>query len=86
ALRVDGDSMSPEIRHGDLVVLSPSAPALDGRPAVVQIDRQIGVTCKLLRREGDRTHLIGLAESVPPLSIDTGKVAWALRVLARIRG
>ena len=51
ALRVDGDSMAPEIRHGDLVVLSPSAPAADGRAAVVQLDRQIGVTCKILRRD-----------------------------------
>jgi len=85
ALRIDGDSMSPEIRHGDLVVLSPSAPAADGKCAVVQLARQIGVTCKLYRREGQNAHLIPVNEAYSPQTHPAGKVVWALRVLARVR-
>ncbi len=85
ALRIDGDSMSPDIRHGDLVVLSPSAPAADGRPAVVQLRGQIGVTCKLYRREGRDVHLIPLNERLETQSFPDEKVEWALRVLARVR-
>lgn len=85
ALRIDGDSMSPDIRHGDVVILSPSVPAADGRPAVVQLDRQIGVTCKLFRRAGALVHLIPINEQMPPLAIATDQVVWALRVLGRVR-
>lgn len=85
ALRIDGESMSPEIRHGDLVVLSPAQQAVDGRAAVVQLRRQIGVTCKILRRQGQAVHLIPVNEQYAPQAFDSSEVVWSLRVLARIR-
>jgi len=86
ALRIDGDSMAPDIRHGDLVVLSPSVEAADGRPAVVQLAGQIGVTCKLFRREGETVHLVPIAEHLAPQTFGAEQFSWALRVLARVRG
>ena len=85
ALRIDGDSMHPDIRHGDLVILSPSVEAVDGKPAVVQLDGQIGVTCKLFRREGHTVHLVPINPELPPQTYDDKKLAWAFRVLARVR-
>jgi transcriptional regulator with XRE-family HTH domain len=85
AVRLDGDSMSPEIRHGDIVVCSPSFPAADGSPAVVQLAGQIGVTCKLYRRQGQTVHLVPINEQYPPQSFPAGQVVWAKRVLARVR-
>jgi transcriptional regulator with XRE-family HTH domain len=85
ALRIDGNSMHPDIRHADLVVLSPSAPAADGKPAVVQLAGQIGVTCKLFRRQGQQVHLVALSEELSPQIFPAGQVAWALRVLCRVR-
>jgi hypothetical protein len=85
AVRIDGQSMAPDILHGDLVVLSPSCPAVDGKPAVVQLARQIGVTCKLLRREGDSVHLVPINEQLAPQTFGADQVIWALRVLARVR-
>jgi len=85
AARVDGESMSPYLRHGDLVVLSPGSPAADGAPAVVQLQRQIGVTCKLYRREGRTVHLIPINEQFAPQAFPAEQVVWALRVLARVR-
>ena len=85
AVRIDGQSMSPEIRHGDVVILSPSVPAVNGRSAVVQLDRQIGVTCKLYRRQEQMVHLVPINEQYEPQTYPAGQVVWALRVLARIR-
>ena len=85
ALRIDGDSMSPEIAHGDLVILSPSAPAVDGQPAVVQLADQIGVTCKLYRRAGETVHLVAINERIPPTAVPADAITWALRLLAHIR-
>lgn len=84
AIRIDGDSMSPEIRHGDVIVCSPAQPAADGRPAVVQLRGQIGVTCKLYRRDGDNVHLVPVNEHYAPQAFPAEQVVWALRVLARI--
>lgn len=85
AVQIDGESMMPDIAHGDMVILSPSAPAADGRAAVVQLRRQIGVTCKLYRRAGDVVHLVPVSEQFPPQSVPAEQIVWALRVLARVR-
>lgn len=85
AVRIDGESMSPEIRHGDVVILSPSGDVRDGRAAVVQLTRQIGVTCKLLRREGSTVHLVPINEQFRPETFAESDLQWALRVLARVR-
>ena len=85
ALRIDGDSMHPDIRHGDLVILSPSAEAVDGKAAVVQLDAQIGVTCKLFRRDGRTIHLVPINDELPPQTYDDKELTWAFRVLARVR-
>ncbi len=85
AVRVDGDSMAPRIRHGDLVILSPSVPAEQARSAVVQLRRQIGVTCKVLRREDQTVHLVPLNERFAPQTFPAADVEWALKVLGRVQ-
>lgn len=85
AVRIDGSSMAPDIAHGDYVILSASAPAVDSRPAVVQLAGQIGVTCKLFRREKDKVHLVSLAPEIAPQVFPAAEVLWALRVLAKVR-
>lgn len=85
ALRIDGDSMIPQLAHGDLVIVSPSAAAVDGKPAVVQLRDQLGVTCKLYRRQADRVHLIPTNDRFSAQTLDTSDVVWALRVLFRVR-
>jgi transcriptional regulator with XRE-family HTH domain len=85
ALRVDGDSMAPQILQGDVVVLSPSVPADDGRAAVVQAAGQIGVTCKLYRKSGGHVHLVPVNSRYEIADVPAGQVEWALRVLARVR-
>ncbi len=85
AVWIDGESMSPEIRHGDLVLLSPSAPARAGRSAVVQLREAIGVTCKLYHPAGEVVHLVPINEQFPPTAARAQDVQWSLQVLARIR-
>ncbi|MBN1942489.1 MAG: helix-turn-helix domain-containing protein [Phycisphaerae bacterium] len=85
AVRIDGDSMSPEICHGDLVVLSASAPAVAGQPAVVQIDGAVGVTCKVYRPVGVCANLVPINENESTFTVATDQIVWALRVLARVQ-
>ena len=85
AVRIDGESMTPQILHGDLVILSRGVAAENGRPAVVQLARQIGVTCKLYRLEERTVHLIPINERFGPQTFAADQVVWALRVLARVR-
>ncbi|NQU76945.1 MAG: hypothetical protein HQ546_11595 [Planctomycetes bacterium] len=85
AVRIDGESMEPEICHGDVVLLCPSYPAEQGKPAVVQLVDQIGVTCKLYRSERDGIHLIPINERFSPAAYRPDQVVWALKVIARVR-
>lgn len=84
-LRIDGDSMSPEVTHGDIVILSPSIKAKSGDLAVVQLEGAIGVTCKLFQADGEQVNLVAINENYPPAKHEMEKIEWALKVLARIR-
>ncbi|HPS52092.1 MAG TPA: S24 family peptidase [Phycisphaerae bacterium] len=85
ALRIDGDSMSPEIFHGDIVVLSPSVRAVVGEPAVIQLAGAIGVTCKIYHPADDGLHMVAANADYKPTIVPMASVNWALKVLAKIR-
>jgi len=86
ALRIDGDSMSPKINDGDIVIISRSVPAVDGQAGVAKVKGQIGVTCKLVRFEQDAVHLIPVNEKYDTKIIPKQDLLWALAVLCHIRG
>jgi len=83
-LQIDGDSMSPRINDGDVVILSPSVPAAQGHIAIVRLAGQIGVTCKLIRTTGDEVHLIPINERYDTKVVPKDYLLWALAVLCHI--
>lgn len=85
ALQIDGDSMSPRINDGDIVILSPSISAGQGHVAVARIANQIGVTCKLIRRTEDAVHLIPINERYETKVVPAKELLWALAVLCHLR-
>ena len=85
ALHIDGDSMSPRINDGDIVILSPSVPAVQGQAGVARLANQIGVTCKLIRTAEEAVHLIPINEKYETKVVDKDDLLWALAVLCHIR-
>jgi len=85
ALQIDGDSMSPRINDGDIVILSPSVPAAQGQIAIARVINQIGVTCKLIRTTENEVHLIPINERYEPKVVSRKDLLWALAVLCHIR-
>ena len=85
ALGVDGDSMSPRIDDGDIVIVSPSVPAMQGHAAVVKLKDQIGVTCKLIRTTKRNVHLIPINEKYQIKTVDSDLIEWSLAVLCHLR-
>jgi hypothetical protein len=83
-LRIDGDSMVPRYRDGDVVLLSPDEPAREGQPAVVKLKGQIGATCKLYAPHGKRLHLVPVNENYPTSEHSLEEVEWALAVCWRV--
>ncbi len=84
ALRVDGDSMSPRINDGDIIISSPSVPAAQGAVALALIKNQIGVTCKLIRTADQSVHLIPINKSYETKVVDKKNLLWALAVLCHV--
>jgi repressor LexA len=84
ALQVDGDSMSPRINDGDVVIVSPSVPAAQGHVSVAKVANQIGVTCKLIRFTESDIRLIPINEKYETKAIAKGDLLWALAVLCHI--
>ena len=84
-LRVDGESMAPRIREGDIVVSRRDEPPREGQTAIVKIRDRIGVTVKLWRTEGDRVHLVPINEAHDPGVFPREAVLWACRVLWLVR-
>jgi len=84
ALQADGDSMSPRINDGDIVILSPSVPAAQGQIGIARVAKQIGVTCKLIRSTEGEIHLIPINERYETKVVDKKDLLWALAVLCHI--
>jgi transcriptional regulator with XRE-family HTH domain len=84
ALRIDGDSMSPRINDGNIVILSPSVPAAQGQLAVARVAKQIGITCKLIRTTESGVHLIPINEKYETKVVPKKDLLWALAVLCHI--
>jgi SOS-response transcriptional repressor LexA/DNA-binding XRE family transcriptional regulator len=85
ALQIDGDSMSPRIGDGDMVIVSPSVPASQGQSAIISLAGAIGVTCKLIRTEDDRVHLVPINEKYATKIIKSKDLLWALAVLCHVK-
>ncbi len=85
ALWIDGDSMSPRINDGDIVILSPSVPAAQGQIGIAWVTNQIGVTCKLIRTAQNIVHLIPINERYETKIVAKKDLLWALAVLCHIR-
>jgi DNA polymerase V len=83
-MRVIGDSMSDEIREGDILVVDRAAEAEDGDIVVVRIFNDFTVK-KLSLKEG-RIQLLSANEAYAPIEIADdmdfevwGKVLWSIR-------
>jgi hypothetical protein len=84
ALQIDGDSMSPRVNDGDIVIVSPSMPATQRQIAIARIANQIGVTCKLIRTTDGEVHLIPINERYETKVVNKKDLLWALAVLCHI--
>jgi transcriptional regulator with XRE-family HTH domain len=84
ALQIDGDSMRPRINDGDVIIISPSVSAVQGQPAVASVAGAIGATCKILRYEGDKVHLVPINEKYETKIIQSKDLLWGLAVLCHI--
>jgi len=84
ALQIDGDSMSPRINDGDIVISSPSVPAAQGQIGIARLANQIGVTCKLIRTTEREVHLIPINERYEAKVVAKKDLLWALAVLCHI--
>lgn len=81
ALSICGDSMLPVYRHGDIIVVSPAAPARQG-DRVVARSQNGAVMAKLLRRRTARfVELASLNPAFPDLRLDTMEILWMHRIL-----
>lgn len=84
ALQIDGDSMSPRINDGDIVIVSPSVPAAQGQIGIARLANQIGVTCKLIRTTDMEVHLIPINERYQTKVVLKKDLLWALAVLCHV--
>jgi len=84
ALQIDGDSMSPRINDGDIVIVSPSVPAAQAQIGIARLTNQIGVTCKLIRTTDTEVHLIPINERYETKVVAKKDLLWALAVLCHV--
>lgn len=81
ALEVQGDSMMPLYRDGDVLIVEPGAQVRRGDRVVVKT-RDGEVMAKLLARQTARTiDLASLNPDHPGRSLDMGDVDWIARII-----
>lgn len=84
ALRVQGNSMEPEISEGDLVVCAPLKPFVSGKIYVVVTDES-EATVKQVWRKGGGYELVARNPEFPTTLLPDGKVIRLIRVVEVLR-
>jgi hypothetical protein len=69
ALRVVGDSMTPLLHSGDVVLVDLDRPVSPGSVAVARLPDHGSVVKRLVRTDGDRWRLVSLNPAYPPLEV-----------------
>lgn len=81
ALEVQGDSMMPLYRDGDILIVEPGAQVRRGDRVVVRT-REGEVMAKVLHRQTQRAiDLVSLNPEHPNRSFDTNEIDWMARII-----
>jgi len=83
ALKVKGNSMSPRIEDGDIVIVSPQGEARSGDICVVRVNDED--TLKKVKFEGSYIHLIPLNPEFDPVTVKKKDVNFAWKVVKLIK-
>ncbi len=81
ALRISGDSMSPRIMDGDIVLVHQQENANDGDIVIARVEGE--VTCKVLKKNAYGVTLVPFNAAYAPF-IYTGQQAEDLRILGKV--
>lgn len=64
-MRISGESMEPEYRHGDIIYIDPDVAPIHGKDVVICLGERYEVTFKRLVIEGERRYLKPLNQNWP---------------------
>lgn len=85
ALKVTGNGLAPAYRSGDLLLVSPAAPARRGDRVVVKLKRGDVLVLDLVRRGTRKTEFAGIGSSARDRSLAADEIRWIARVVGTIR-
>ena len=83
ALKVKGNSMSPRIEDGDVVIVSPAQEPRNGDICVVRVNEED--TLKKVKFEGNYIHLIPLNPDFEPVTVKRKDVNFVWKVVKLIK-
>jgi repressor LexA len=83
ALKVKGNSMSPRIEDGDVVIVSPQQEARSGDICVARVNGED--TLKKVKFEGNYIHLIPLNPEFDPITVKKRDVNFVWKVVKLIK-
>ena len=83
ALKVKGNSMSPRIEDGDIVIISPQQEAHSGDICVIRVSGED--TLKKVKFEGNYIHLIPLNTDFEPMTVKKKDVEFVWKVVKLIK-
>jgi repressor LexA len=83
ALRVKGQSMSPRVEDGDIVIVSPQQEPRNGDICVIRVNEED--TLKKVKFEGNYIHLIPLNPEFEPVTVKRKDVNFVWKVVKLIK-
>ncbi len=81
ALEINGESMLPVLRDGDVIIVSPAADVRRGDRVVIKIDDGEVMTKQLIRQSALQVEVESLNPDHPNRTIDTAHMLWMARII-----
>lgn len=80
-VRIDGDSMLPILKSGDIILADTSQPALPNSLVLAELLDRIGAICKLYLQEETQIRLSSLNRKYEPIITSPENIRWAYKVI-----
>lgn len=85
AVTLVGESMEPQLKSGDLVIIDSGIPAEEGKVCLAELCNRMGAVCKVFFPENEQIRLTSLNEKYEPILVRRNEIKWAFKVISVIK-
>jgi phage repressor protein C with HTH and peptisase S24 domain len=85
AVILEGESMEPKLKAGDIVIVDSGIPAEEGKICLAELYGRVGPICKVFFADNSEIRLTSLNSKYEPVVAERSEIKWAFKVVSVVQ-